>query len=338
MNFTRLKTVSLAVLFACTGAACNAIDQIVPDNTTEYRRAETMPPLDIPPDLSTAQINDELVGDRQKSAATYSEYEEAATNPLASKYGVTAETKPSLAGDGEARHLIVPTGREETWQQLLDFWDQKGVEIKRKDLRIGLMDTDVGSDDYGYRVRVERGDTSKITLVYIDGTGAEENPQKNEAMLRQIADFLGVLHQEEQQEIAEIEASQPHVAAVKTAMLNDAEGQQTLVVEQTYGDVWDRVGRILDSKGFIVEDRDRSRGVYFVRYIDPFNQPEESSWVDGVAFWRDDVDSSPEEYYYIKLISDAENTNVTILDAEEVRTSSDTAKRLLALMQEQLSK
>jgi len=338
MNFTRLKTVSLAVLLACTGAACNAIDQIVPDNTTEYRRAETMPPLDIPPDLSTAQINDGLVGDRQKSAATYSEYEEAATNPLASKYGVIAETKPSLAGDGEARHLMVPTDREQTWQSLLDFWDQKGVEIKRKDLRIGLMDTDVGSDDYGYRVRVERGDTSKITLVYIGGTGAEENPQKNEAMLRQIADFLGVLHQEELQEIAEIEASQPHVTAVKTALLNDAEGQQTLVVEQTYGDVWDRVGRILDSKGFTVEDRDRSRGVYFVRYIDPFNQPEESSWVDDIAAWQDDVDSSPEEYYYIKLISDAENTNVTILDAEEVRTSSDTAKRLLALMQEQLSK
>jgi outer membrane protein assembly factor BamC len=337
MNFTRLKIVSLAVLLAFTGAGCNAIDQIVPDNTTEYRRAETMPPLDIPPDLSTEQINDEVAGDRQKNAATYSEYEEAANNPLASKYGVTPETKPSLSGEGENRHLVIPTEREETWQRLLDFWEQKSVEIKRKDLRIGLMDTDVGSDDYAYRLRVERGDTSKITLVYVGGTGAENNPQKNEAMLRQIADFLGALYQEDQQEIAEIEASQPQVASVKTALLDDAEGQQTLVVEQDYADVWNRVDRILDSKGFNVEDRDRSRGVYLVQYIDPFNKPEEEGWMDGVAFWRDDVEQSPEEYYYIKLISDAENTNIVILDAEEVRTSSDTARRLLALMQEQLS-
>ena len=58
--------------------------------------------------------------------------------------------------------------------------------------------------------------------------------------------------------------------------------------------------------------------------------------MDTLAFWQDDADQSPDEFYYIKLISDAEKTKIIMLDTEEVRTSSDTAKRLLAILREQL--
>jgi outer membrane protein assembly factor BamC len=122
-------------------------------------------------------------------------------------------------------------------------------------------------------------------------------------------------------------------------LIDEMNGHHFLHVEQDFIDTWRGVGRILDSKGFAVEDRDRSRGIYFVRYIDPFNEVEEDN--DGLlsklAFWRDEVDESPEEFYYIKLISDAENTKIIILDTDEIRTSSDTARRLLSLMQEQLA-
>ena len=341
MNVKHFKTTSLALLLSVLISGCGSVpglDQIVPDNTKKYRKAETMPPLDVPPDLSTARINDEIAGS-QKSAATYSEFEEAANNPLASKYNVTPNVKPSLSGEGDKRHLIVPGTRDVTWERLLDFWSQKGVEIKRKDMRIGLMDTATTIDDYAYRVRMERGDTSKMSLVYVGAAGVESNVQKDEAMLRQLADFLGVLHQQDQAKVEALKESQPQVASVKTALLDETGGQQSLLVEQDFTEVWRRVGRVLDSKGFAVEDRDRSRGVYFVRYIDPFNEIEkdEEGLLSKLAFWRDDAEKAPEEFYYIKLISDAENTKIVVLDAEETRTSSDTAKRLLGLIQEQLA-
>jgi outer membrane protein assembly factor BamC len=95
----------------------------------------------------------------------------------------------------------------------------------------------------------------------------------------------------------------------------------------------------LDSRGFAVEDRDRSRGTYYVRYLDPFNEAEreEPGFFGRMAFWKDDDEVAPEEYYYIKLISDASDTRITVLDSEQVRTSSETAKRLLGLIQEQLT-
>lgn len=339
MNY---KYSSLAVLLSVALSGCGslpAIDEVVPDNTKEYRKAETMPPLDVPPDLSTARINDDIAGS-QNSSATYSEFEEAATNPLVSKYNITPETKPALSGEGKKRHLVIPGNRDVVWQNLLDFWSQKGIEIKRKDQRIGLMDTAVGSDDYAYRIRMERGDTSKQSLVYVGAAGFDANAQKNEAMLRQIAEFLGGLHQVAQAEIKAKKQLEPQSASVTATLVDSTDGHQSLLVEDDFSNVWRKVGRILDSKGFAVEDRDRSRGTYFVHYLDPFNEveQEDEGVLSKLAFWKDDAEKAPDEYYYIKLISDAANTKVIILDAEEVRTSSDTAKRLLSLLQEQLAK
>ena len=341
MILKRFTYTSLAVLITTIVSGCGslpAIDEIVPDNSQKYRKAETMPPLDVPPDLSTARINDEIAGNAN-SSATYSEFEEAATNPLASKYSITPDSKPALSGEGDRRHLVIPGDREVTWQRLQNFWIQKEYDITRKDERIGLMDTNGGVDNYPFRVRMERGDTSKHAEVFISGRGDELNPQKDEAMLRQLADFLGVLYQEDQKKIEEVKASQPHVSSVTTVLIDEENGQQALVVEQGFADVWKRVGRVLDSKGFAVEERDRSRGLYFVRYLDPFNvaEQDDDSWVDALTFWEDEVDQAPEEFYFIKLISDADKTKIVILDPEETRISTDTAKRLLGLMQEQLS-
>jgi len=341
MNSKCFKYTSLALLLSGVVTGCGslpALDEVVPDNSKEYRRAETMPPLDVPPDLSAERINDEIAAN-QNSTATYSEFEEAANNPLVSKYNITPVAKPALSGEGDKRHLIIPGDRDVTWQRLENFWVQQGYEIARQDKRIGLMDTSAGADDYPFRLRMERGDTSKLAEVYVAGRGDVKNEQKDEAMLRQIADFLGVLYQQDKAEIAAVVASQPQVASVNTTLLDEA-GGQALLVEQGFSNVWKRVGRVLDSKGFTVEDRDRSRGTYFVRYVDPFNVAEEDDegWVDKLSFWQDDVAESPEEFYFIKLISDADNTKIVILDTEETRISTDTAKRLLGLLQEQLSK
>lgn len=338
MNLKTPSSIFIATTMLSGCGAFSSLDQVIPDNTKEYLRAETLPPLDVPPDLSYELINDEITGN-QKGAATYSEFE-ATTNPLVRKYNIEAEVKPSLSGEDDKRHLIIPGAREVTWQRLLDFWADKGRNIKRKDFRIGLMDTEAGNDGYIYRLRMERGDTSKITEIYVSAAGIEDNDQKNEAMLRQIADYLGGLYQQDKVVKQKIEQSKPQVATVNAVLVSEVNGHQALSIEQGLPDVWQRTGRVLDSKGFTVEDRDRSRGIYFVHYIDPFNDTvkDEEGILSKLAFWRNKEDKAPEEYYYIKLISDAEKTKMIILDTKEVRTSSDTAKRLLSLMQEQLRK
>jgi len=339
MNFKCFKYTSLAVLLATITmtSACSLLDRVAPDNTKEYREAQTMDALEVPPDLATQRINDDVTG-TQESTATYSEFEEVTNNPLAAKYGVAAAAKPALAGDGDMRHLVVPADYNTTWQRVSESWVEEGVAIKREDLRIGLMDTETDAADYAYRVRVDRGDGSKLSNVYISGIGDDVNKQKDEAMLRQLAEYLGVLNQEDQVIADQQNSSRVKQATVGVTLVNEANEMQSLLVEQDYSEVWRRVGRILDSKGFAVEDRDRVGGTYFVRYIDPLSvETTEDGFFDSLAFWRDDEDKSPEEFYYIKLISDGEDTKVMIMDNEKKRTASASSKRLLALLKEQLS-
>jgi uncharacterized lipoprotein len=447
-----LKYTSIAALLSITLSGCGTfsiLDEVVPDNTKEYLKAETMPPLDVPPDLSAASINDDIVNSTSTSA-TYSEFKEEAENPLASKYNIIQDIKPALTGEGATRHLIVPNSQEPTWEHLASFVDEKGLRVKRSDQRIGLMDTEPGADSYAYRLRIERGDTTKQTLVYVSAAGMENDSQKNEAMLRQVAGSFGELHQQEKEVLQERVASLPPEAvtttlvdegsdqsflppeavtttlvdeggdqsflppeavtttlvdeggdqsflppeavtttlvdeggdqsflppeavtttlvdeggdqsflppetvtttlideggdqsflppeAVTTALIDEG-GHQSILVEQDFPDVWKRVGRVLDSKGFKVEERDPSSGTYLLHYIDLlFLVHEEESLLSRLAFRRDDVDKIPEEFYNIKLISDAENTRIIILDAEGTISVSDISKRLLTLLQEQLT-
>lgn len=342
MNAKRLKTSAWLVATTLAVSSCGmlpALEEVAPDNTQKYRKAETMPPLDVPPDLSVNRINDDIAGSENRSA-TYSEFEEAASNPLAARYNVLPDEKPALSGQEGSRHLVVPGEPDVTWQRIESFWATRNIDVARQDRRIGLMDTSTDADGYVYRLRMEKGDVNRSARVYISGKDSDNiNATKDEAMLRQLADFLGILYQEDKARLAASEPQQASRNLPNVILLDEGDNLQALQVEQPFSDVWDRVGRVLDSRGFAVEDRDRSRGLYFVRYLDPFLEAEreEGGFFSSLAFWRDDVEKAPEEYYYIRLNSEADNTRITVLDAEEVRSGTDTAKRLLGLIQEQLT-
>ena len=331
-----------AILLAMTLGGCgmfSSLDRVVPDNTKKYLKAETMSPLDVPPDLSTERINDDVA--HTKSVATYLEFEEAATNPLASKYNIDPDTKPMLSGEGKNRHLIVPNDLATTWQRVLTFWQQKGLGIKRQEMRIGLMDTYPEQDGYAYRVRIEKGDVLTRTNVYIKGANSNKvMAQKDEIVLRQLAEFLGRLHQADKaqyQKQAQTNKKQTSQKIVPK-LVEESNGYHFVHVDRDFFDVWQRVGRVLDSKGFVVEDRDRSQGVYLIKYVDPEQEEiEETGILDKLMFWKDDAEVTPEVFYHIKLISEADDTKMIILDAKKERLNSATAKKLLVLMQEQLA-
>ena len=51
-----------------------------------------------------------------------------------------------------------------------------------------------------------------------------------------------------------------------------SDGAERLQVHEPFDRAWRRVGLALDRVGFTVEDRDRQKGLYFVRYADPENE------------------------------------------------------------------
>ena len=364
MNLNHHKHTVLAAMIAVVVSGCQslpALDEIVEDNTQKYRRAEVMPPLEIPADLSREGLNDRAATS-QVSTTTPSEQEGATATSLATNYTGEPGNKPVLVGEGNNRHLTVSGDRSAIWQHVLDFWQYQELPIRRMDERIGLMDTEPDAEDYAYRVRMERGKQTDTVDIYISEAKFESNSEKNEAMLNQLADYLGAVKQTQQssqlkqvkpQQTAQLQTkkyvkpAQPQyvqtkpaaIPGVKVILVDEASDHYALMVEQGLNDTWRSVGQVLDSKEFSIEDRERSRGVYFIRYSDPFNNVKpEGSLLGNLAFWRSAEDKAPQEFYYIQLLEDNADTKVIVLDVNQIRTSSETARRILELIQEKLVK
>jgi outer membrane protein assembly factor BamC len=62
----------------------------------------------------------------------------------------------------------------------------------------------------------------------------------------------------------------PTAAAQTVRMITGGDGRVArLEIDEPFDRAWRRVGLGLDRGGFTVEDRNRTNGVYFVRYLDP---------------------------------------------------------------------
>lgn len=213
---------------------------------------------------------------------------------------------------GKIRSLEVKMPPDQLWPKLREFWKDVGFELSTDDPRIGLMETNwlenranipvdgvrkvIGSVFDGifssnqrdrYRTRVEPLDNGSVE-VFITHRGMEENyiDQKQDQ---------SVLQWMNRPNDPELEAEMLNKLMVKLTGDADAAKQAgrtlaqdlisvrkdkagtALVVAEEFPVAWRRVGLGLDRAGFVVEDRDRANGVYYVKYAPDSASKEKSS-------------------------------------------------------------
>jgi outer membrane protein assembly factor BamC len=108
-----------------------------------------------------------------------------------------------------------------------------------------------------------------------------------------------------------------------------------LTVNEAFDRAWRRVGLALDRVGFTVEDRDRSQGIYFVRYINPDADNKTGGLLSKLLFWRDENADSADQYR-VQLSEAGAATEVKVLNKDGAAEKSDTSSRILGLLYEQL--
>jgi outer membrane protein assembly factor BamC len=119
----------------------------------------------------------------------------------------------------------------------------------------------------------------------------------------------------------------------------EAAGAGTLTVNDSFDRAWRRVGLALDRVGFTVEDRDRSKGIFFVRYIDPeldLQATQKQGWVDKLAFWKSAPKSAQPQYRIHVADAGASMSQVQVQDSKGGAEASSTGKKILGLLYEQL--
>jgi outer membrane protein assembly factor BamC len=114
-------------------------------------------------------------------------------------------------------------------------------------------------------------------------------------------------------------------------------GSASLEVDDGFDRAWRRVGLALDRRGFTVEDRDRSAGLYFVRYVDPKSIEQQSDPGFFAKLFGAGKDAPiPTQRYRVSLKAAGEKTLVSVLDSQGAPEAGAAARTIVAGLTEEL--
>lgn len=283
--------------------------------------------------------------------------------------------KAHIERAGNQRWLVINESPDKLWGTIKDFWQENGFIIKQDMPSVGIMETDwaenrakIGQDFLRnllgklieplystaerdrFRTRIEPGATPGTTDVFITHRGMYEtyttegkdetrwqprdaDPELEIEMLRRLMVYFGS-DQKRSETQAQIARTKP---PEKAKLALGSGGASTLQIQEPFDRAWRRVGLSLDRIGFTVEDRDRSKGLYFVRYVDPevAENNKSDGWLSKLAFWKGS-EPKPQTQYRVLVKGDGSITSVQVLSTEGGVDQSETAKKILGLLYEQL--
>ena len=315
-----------------------------------------------------------------KGSATYSAYsnERAGQSRTTTAQDLLPQVdKMRIERSGTQRWLVVGGVPEKLWPGVKEFWQELGFLVNVEIPEAGIMETDwaenrakipqdiirgsIGkvfdslystAERDKFRTRLEKGAEPGTVEIYISHRGMYEiyvsegksetkwqprpaDPELEAEMLRRLMVRLGV---EESRAKTMVAADQRQERA-KLSRATDGAG--ALLLEEPFDRAWRRVGLALDRVGFTVEDRDRSMGLYFVRYVDPEldskKKDSDKGFMSKLMFWKGGASDKPSQAQYrIHVKTAGESTTVQVLTREGGTDQSDVSKRILGLLHEQL--
>ncbi len=119
-----------------------------------------------------------------------------------------------------------------------------------------------------------------------------------------------------------------------------SEGAQTsIILDESFDRAWREVGLVLDRVGFTVEDRDRSKGVYFVRYVD-LDRRDPSQGALSRFFSGERKDLAGQRYQIVVASNGQNAANIGVLDTQgavpEAEENRRVANRIVSLLNDEL--
>ena len=283
---------------------------------------------------------------------------------------------------GSQRWLVVPQPAEKVWPVVKDFWQEQGFMVEVEQPQAGVMETDwvenraklpldivrrtlgraldtlysTGERDK-YRTRLERGAQSGTTEIYVSHRGVEEvytnsnptgasdrstrwQPRPSDPGLE--AEFLVRLMTRFGVDESKARTMVDTAGSDRASLASGNDGTMLLRLDEPFDRAWRRVGLALDRVGFTVEDRDRAKGFYFVRYVDQEVDAEgkrNEGFFSKLMFWRSKQEVKAEQYRIMvkeNREKSGDTSQVQVLNKEGGPESSDTAKRILSLLHQQL--
>ena len=373
-HHTSLVMAVTALFTSLTLSGCTTIGDTLAGGKVDYKSATAArkgPGLEVPPDLSQLSRDSRYVVPGM--AVSANSYQVAQPNGSAAKTtAANAIGDVRIERAGSQRWLVVNRPADKLWDPVRNFWKESGFQLPIEQPELGIMETDFAENraklpqDFirstlgqvfdslystgerdKFRTRLERTANSG-TEIFISHRGMVEvvtsstgttgsgstawqprpaDPELEAEFLRRLMVKLGV--SQEQSKILLTSG-----VTRRTSRITSVSGVPVLQVDDGFERAWRRVGLALDRTGFTVEDRDRTKGLYFVRYVPLTTDTKEPGFFSKL-FNISKAESATLKYR-IALNSKDESTSVSVLNADDKPETSVNAERIIKVLADDL--
>ena len=371
---TRLRAAAplLALSLALSLAGCSSFENLMSGDKVDYRgSAQKTAPLEVPPDLS--QLAREGRYQPQTGVVSASTLRQPNAGPAPA---AAATVAPNAVADmrierqGNTRWLVTGMQPEALYPLVRSFWQERGFSLAVDNPEIGLMETDWAENRANirqdilrrtlgrvienlystperdrFRTRIER--TANGSEVFISHRGMQEiytselkdatvwqprpsDPELEIEFLSRLMVKLGAKEDTARTTVAAAPAA-PAKARVATVPATAA-----MEIDEGFDRAWRQVGLALDRSGFTVEDRDRSAGIYFVRYIDPKQANKDEPNFFSKLFGGGDKDTARPQRVRVLVKATGAKTQVTVQTADGNPDNSLQARTIVGKLIDEL--
>jgi outer membrane protein assembly factor BamC len=294
--------------------------------------------------------------------------------PAAGTVAPTTLSDIKVERDGNQRWLVIKQTPEQLWPQLKQFWEDSGFTLAQELPAAGIMETEwnenrakipqdfirntigkVFDSVYSsgerdkFRTRIERR-ADGSSEIYISHRGVQEvtvgaekestkwAPRPNDPGLEAefLARLLNKLGNGDEKLASAKTAVEGAIVQPQHASLVGAGADRAVQVDEGFDRAWRRVGLALDRAGFTVEDRDRTQGIYFVRYIN--DATETKGFFSKLFSWGSSSEEEKEaQRYRISVKASEGNTSVVKVQTNAGQPETGAVgEKIITLLHEQL--
>ena len=196
-----------------------------------------------------------------------------------------------------------------------------------------------------FRTRIERTATGSevfishrgLMEIYVselkDATRWQPRPTDPELEVEFLSRLMVKLGAKDEPATRDAVAATP--AAPARARATSLPTSAAVEIDQGFDRAWRQVGLALDRSGFTVEDRDRSAGIYFVRYIDPKLASKDEPNFFSKLFGGGKEAARPQRVRVL-VKANGTKTNVTVQTADGNPDNSDQARTIIGKVIDEL--
>ncbi|MFT5349717.1 MAG: outer membrane protein assembly factor BamC [Planctomycetota bacterium] len=347
----------LVFVLSLTTTACSYLpkfDSILPDKSKEYKKSESLPDLEVPPDLTAEAVNDSMTIPNE--GISKSEMDRRRKGG-----GTSASTSPRPAAiESDEQWVSVRGNNGNIWPRLRTYMSEVGYSAELDDVELGVLETAWTEphveDGFSYRDKFkifsEPGAEPSLTVLFIsnqrqvlakrqDGSDSWSDKEKSKVAEKMLAGDLNLFFNGNRETStaasSSASATQASTAPKKKSLVESAgDGKDYLAIPEEFTRAWRHTEVALERAGLPIESKDQAKGIYNIVYFDSSGE-KKKGFLSKLKFWGGDEapDGVP---YQITLTGVGDKTELVILNADgEWATDSDAAQ-IMAIIQSHLNR